>query len=107
MYRSEVWKTIGGYDETIHGAEDYDFWIRAAAHYAIRRLPVDMPPLYAYRVHASSMSSTVKGCYTRMRLAVLSRELKQRPRDFWLYKAWLLHFWMLSRESMLAARRWG
>ena len=104
MYRSEVWKQAGGYDETAHGAEDYDFWIRVAGRCTIRRLPLEVPPCYAYRVHPSSMSNTVKGCYTRMRLPILRRELRQRPTDFGLYKAWMFYSWLSLREAWRATQ---
>jgi glycosyltransferase involved in cell wall biosynthesis len=108
MYRAEVWRKMRGYDETIHGAEDYDFWIRASSAYAIRRLPVEMPAYYAYRVHPSSMSSQVQGCYTRMRLAIVIREWKKRPADFWVCKALCRYLRICSIEWLRnSVRRTG
>jgi glycosyltransferase involved in cell wall biosynthesis len=55
LYRSNVTRTLGGYDETLSGAEDYDFWLRAARHFTMTPIHQD---LYLYRRHAASMTDT-------------------------------------------------
>jgi GT2 family glycosyltransferase len=77
LYRASVWRDLGGYDEFLHGGEDYDFWVRASRHHRIRRLPAGVPPLYGYRVHPHTISATVGGCYSRMRVGILLRRLMQ------------------------------
>lgn len=80
LYRKAVWESLGGYDERLHGTEDYDFWIRASRSSCIGRIPWAEPPLYAYRLHKNSISATVRDCFTRARVEVLLREAR-RDRD--------------------------
>jgi glycosyltransferase involved in cell wall biosynthesis len=91
MYRCGVWRRLGGYDESIHGAEDYDFWIRAGRYFRLGRIPWEEPPYYAYRVHSDSISATATGCYTELRLRVLESEAGMFPGDRALQKA-LSHY---------------
>ena len=43
MVRREAFETVGGFDDTVIAAEDYDFCVRIrAAGWKIRRLPVEM-----------------------------------------------------------------
>lgn len=81
LLRRQVWEKIGGFDESLYGEEDYDFWIRAAREFKIYRLTNKIPPLYAYRVHASSISRTVPYCYTKARIDILKREGALFPGD--------------------------
>lgn len=48
LYRKEIWRKIGGYDESMRdGYEDWDFWIRATREgYKVRRV---MEFLFHYR----------------------------------------------------------
>lgn len=55
MYRGEIAKKIGAYDETMFGAEDYDYWCRIALEYNIHFLNKN---LYQYRLQAKSLTST-------------------------------------------------
>lgn len=55
LYRREVTTALGGYDETLSGAEDYDFWLRAARQFNMTPVNQD---LYLYRRHAASMTDT-------------------------------------------------
>ncbi|WP_281356191.1 glycosyltransferase family 2 protein [Sphingomonas lacunae] len=55
LYRREVTRALGGYDETLSGAEDYDFWLRAARQFTMTPVHQD---LYLYRRHAASMTDT-------------------------------------------------
>lgn len=112
LYRAGVWRDLGGYDERIHGAEDYDFWIRASRTFEIRHLPDCEEPHYAYRVHGASMSSSVKGCYTRLRVGILARELARRPADGWAWRAlafyggrWALDGARRMRQVLLQGKR--
>jgi glycosyltransferase involved in cell wall biosynthesis len=80
LYKGKVWEQLK-YDETLHGAEDYDFWMRASRTFAIGRVPVREPPLYVYRLHSNSISQTVPNCFTTLRIGVLQRELARFPED--------------------------
>jgi glycosyltransferase involved in cell wall biosynthesis len=56
MYRREVVERIGGYDEDLFCAEDYDYWIRIAL---VGRIGyVDNVNVYKYRKNRSSISVT-------------------------------------------------
>lgn len=87
LYKKEVWEQMGGYDESLHGAEDYDFWIRTSRKFKICRIPWEEEPLYVYRVHSSSISSNVNGCFTIARLTVLKREARTYPENHDLKRA--------------------
>lgn len=55
-FRRGYWAQVGGYDETMSGWQDYEFWIRmAAAGARIRRLPGDH---FFYRKHGHSRASS-------------------------------------------------
>ncbi|NCP18924.1 MAG: glycosyltransferase [Erythrobacter sp.] len=54
VYRRAVHEELGGYDESLFGVEDYDFWLRAARA-GFRLQPVDAQ-LYDYRRHESSLT---------------------------------------------------
>ena len=52
MIRSEVVREVGGYDESMERAEDYDLWLRLAERHRIAVLP-DL--LYSWREHAGGV----------------------------------------------------
>jgi glycosyltransferase involved in cell wall biosynthesis len=54
LYRREVTEALGGYDEALFGAEDYDFWLRAARTFKLH--PVDRD-IYLYRRHDASLTN--------------------------------------------------
>jgi glycosyltransferase involved in cell wall biosynthesis len=55
LYRREVDFALGGYDADLFGAEDYDFWLRAAGHYRFHHVAQD---LYLYRKHPHSLTNS-------------------------------------------------
>lgn len=55
LYRREVDSTLGGYDVALFGAEDFDFWLRASAHFQFLHLAED---LYLYRKHPRSLTNS-------------------------------------------------
>jgi GT2 family glycosyltransferase len=113
LYRAEVWRKVGGYDEELHGGEDYKFWIRASRWFRIRRIPISDPPLYAYRNHKASITGTEPYCFTALRLKVLSQERRDYPYDFYIYRAMiiigtrLLRQYVQSRARLLSPGRLG
>lgn len=87
LYRKELGEYLGGYDERLHGSEDYDFWIRASRSFKMGRIAWSEPPLYMYCVHTNSISSTVPDCYTKARLKILEREARLDSTDRYLRSA--------------------
>ncbi|MEI6701945.1 MAG: glycosyltransferase family A protein [Deltaproteobacteria bacterium] len=54
LYRREVFEKIGGYNENLFLAEDYEYWLRIAAAFPVGILRED---LYGYRLHSGSLTS--------------------------------------------------
>ncbi|NJN58320.1 MAG: glycosyltransferase [Leptolyngbyaceae cyanobacterium SL_5_9] len=48
--------TVGGFDDSVPGVEDWDMWLRLAAHYEFVTVP---SPQILYRISANSMSTNV------------------------------------------------
>jgi glycosyltransferase involved in cell wall biosynthesis len=72
LLRREAWLACGGYDETLPGAEDYDFTLRLAERFTFAY--IDMP-LHSYRRMPGSISANqikMNECLAR----VLQRYLK-------------------------------
>jgi len=58
LFRKHIWEELGGYDETMTGWEDYDFWWRMANKgYIGVRIPL---PLFNYRHIRQSMIQDIK-----------------------------------------------
>jgi glycosyltransferase involved in cell wall biosynthesis len=80
LYRRAVDSANAGYDEELHGAEDYDFWLRAARN-GMRFQPIDRE-LYFYRRHDESLtdrlSPAILGLVVKLKLREI--ELCQGPR---------------------------
>lgn len=57
LYRSSVFSKLGGYSDEYYLAEDYDFWLRASAHFRLQPLHKN---LYYYRLHQDSLSKRYK-----------------------------------------------
>lgn len=56
LYRREVDAALGGYDESLFGIEDYDFWLRAMDHgFTFHRTAIAP---YLYRRHGGSLTDT-------------------------------------------------
>jgi glycosyltransferase involved in cell wall biosynthesis len=73
VVRRRVYTTIGSFDESICGNEDYDFWLRAAvAGFTFAR---NDRPLGHYRVRSDSLSA----CDVRMLNGILKVYRKLRP----------------------------
>jgi glycosyltransferase involved in cell wall biosynthesis len=72
LYRREVTEALGGYDESLFGAEDYDFWLRAARRFKLQ--PVDRD-LYLYRRHDASLTSRKSMQIKDLVAEVMVREL--------------------------------
>lgn len=76
LYRREVTEALGGYDESLFGAEDYDFWLRAARAFKLQ--PIDRD-LYLYRRHDASLTSQKSMQIKDLVEEVILRELRDMP----------------------------
>lgn len=55
LYRSNIAKEVGEYNDNLFLAEDYDYWLRMSFATQIAHYP---KVLYQYRVHANSLTAT-------------------------------------------------
>jgi glycosyltransferase involved in cell wall biosynthesis len=76
LYRRDVTKALGGYDESLFGAEDYDFWLRAARQFKLQPVERD---LYLYRRHDASLTSKKSMQIKDLVAEVVVRELEAVP----------------------------
>jgi len=70
LYRQEVQKALGRYNEEMPLAEDYDFWLRASTLFRMVPLHED---LYCYRTHEDSLTARL-----RERVAVIADRCLER-----------------------------
>jgi glycosyltransferase involved in cell wall biosynthesis len=57
LYRRQVYETLGGYDEELFLAEDYEYWLRAYRKFELAPLH---KTLYEYRWHGQSLTKSAK-----------------------------------------------
>ena len=114
LYRAEVDRALGGYDENLFGLEDYDFWLRAARRFRFLPLHED---LYLYRRHDSSLTTKRGRQIRRMAARLMKREIDVLPagprraaayvnlccRDPFTLRPWLL--WLALRDDPATVRR--
>lgn len=81
LYRASVTEKLKGYNEALMGAEDYDFWLRAAHHFKFHALE---EPLYEYRRHGASLTDQRARRNYMLRDIILERELDS---GFWASSA--------------------
>ncbi|HEY0598047.1 glycosyltransferase family 2 protein [Sphingopyxis sp.] len=74
LYRARVTEALGGYDTRLFGVEDYDFWLRAAQHFAFVALHED---LYVYRKHGGSLTSQRAERIQALTAEIVERALPQ------------------------------
>lgn len=72
LYRAAVTHALSGYDETLFGVEDYDFWLRAARAFEFVTLGED---LYLYRRHEGSLTDQRAARIHTLGAQILRREL--------------------------------
>jgi glycosyltransferase involved in cell wall biosynthesis len=83
IIRTNVFRALGGFDEDMQAAEDYDLWLRLTLHYLVEFLP---EPLVTRRAgHLGQLSATVPAI-DRFRILALLKllqhsELSGQKRD--------------------------
>ncbi len=86
LYRRTVDAALGGYDETLFGVEDYDFWLRAARQFSFFQIHED---LYQYRKHPDSLTSARARSIQLLAGQLMQREISLLPRSAWRAKCYI------------------
>lgn len=73
LYRREVTEKLRGYDQSLFGVEDYDFWLRAARYFRLQ--PIDRD-LYLYRRHDDSLTNQKSRQIKNLVVMIIERELE-------------------------------
>jgi len=80
LYRGWIGRALRGYDMP-QGVEDYDYWMRMNALFAVRHMGTD-EPMYWYRVHADALSSRDNAARIQRRVEELMRKEGERAAYF-------------------------
>ena len=75
LMRREWFERLGGFDVSMDAAEDYDFCLRLSEQAEIRHLP---QPLYLYRVHGNSISTSNRLHQIMLAREAIARALERR-----------------------------
>lgn len=74
MFDRKCIESLGGYDESLESAQDYDLWMRVKKSFGISNLKV---PVIKYRIHANSLGSKKKTQQRMNAIRVKARWSKQ------------------------------
>lgn len=81
LYRRDVHDTVGPYDEALETVEDWDFYLRIAARFALGFLPGDVLAYWTQRPAGTGSSANsmfeLAGAHVRDDAAVRDRELRK------------------------------
>lgn len=106
LYRRSVDFAFGGYDPDLFGAEDYDFWLRAAAHCRFHHVAED---LYLYRKHGRSLTNSRAAAIQAMTTAIVLRaatgQITAQRRAEVLIDQFLRNYFRLRADLLLRAIR--
>ncbi|MGE3276403.1 MAG: glycosyltransferase [Vicinamibacterales bacterium] len=72
--RRSTLAVVGGYDETLDVAQDYDLWLRLLPSHCFARLSA---PLYTYRLHAAQVSARKARAQTIASIAAKLRYIRR------------------------------
>ena len=86
LYQATVWQSLGGYDESLQGVEDYDFWLRARHRFGMCALDEE---LLDYRLHPSSMTARHGAEIASLHDRLLEREIPMEPDRTQRARGWL------------------
>jgi glycosyltransferase involved in cell wall biosynthesis len=84
LMRTELARALGGFDPSVDGAEDWDFWVRAAQRAGVVKID---RPLVVYRDVATGYSKDVWRVYRTMH-GLLDKHRATAPRGFRTIEAW-------------------
>ena len=87
LYSRVVDQALGGYDESLFGVEDYDFWLRAARQGF--RFQAIHEELYSYRRHRNSLTSTRTREIYELSGPIMLQSIQELPRSPWRAYAYL------------------
>ncbi len=59
LYRNGIRHGVGDYDPSLHGCEDYDYWLRVSTLAPVTHLDSD-DVLYEYRLHPETLTATLE-----------------------------------------------
>lgn len=104
LYKREITKTIGEYDEDLFLVEDYDYWLRILFHYGcighINRV------LYHYRINEYSLTGTRLENIKRKRIYLLARYFEKIIERIKEQQELLLELYLgLRKENLLTEEK--
>jgi glycosyltransferase involved in cell wall biosynthesis len=113
VVRRDVYEKLGGFDSRLICSEDWEMWIRIAAHYPVG---YQVEPLAAYRMHSDSntgrhIRTGEDIFYTRMAIEIsksylptkVADKLSSRARETYALSALGTAHSMLSKRDIVAA----
>ena len=78
MLRRSLIDAVGDFDETLHGAEDWDYWLRCSQHTTFSYLP---GVVAHYRTHPAQMHRDME-MMRQARLQVLGKHFARHSKEF-------------------------
>ena len=99
LYRREVQEQLGGYDEELFLAEDYDFWLRASSEFKMQVLRRD---LYLYRCHGQTLTAQRNTDVVKVTARARTRFYQRHPEISGQIKA---RGWFHQVESAVRCRK--
>lgn len=106
MLRREAWEQVGFFNETLSGAEDYEFYVRLFLH-DYDGVAVIHDYIYQYRIHLSSLTKAPEHCNRVLEssLKILNWIFNEAsvPEDIYRYRsiAYASCYRYLARERLL------
>lgn len=77
LFRKSAWESVGGFDETMDGWEDYDFWWRISqAGFEGKRIPL---PLFNYRHIRESVSNLANTKQQELYDYIFNKPIENKP----------------------------
>ncbi|WP_009632477.1 glycosyltransferase [Synechocystis sp. PCC 7509] len=88
LIRAQALQKVGGFDESLNSAEDWDMWLRLAAYYEFVAIP---RPQVLYRISPNSMSANISKMEAAS-LQVINQAYNQAPESLQHLKKQTLGF---------------